>query len=139
MKISLISDGKDLSSPLASTFERCSYFIIVDSNREDLVISLLNYAETTPRGTEIQAAQLLVDNLVEVVITPQIGINALNVLQIAGIKVYLGNAGTLQENIDAYRQGKLIETKLGLNMLKPKLDLYPIWKDLERYSKRVLR
>ena len=135
MKISLTSDGKDLLSPLASTFERCSYFIIVDSNREDLVISFLNYAETAPRGAEIQAAQFFVDHRVEVVITLQIGTNALNVLQIAGIRVYLGNGGTIQENIDAYHQGRLIETKLGLDMLKPKLDLYPIWKYLEIFGK----
>ena len=130
MKISFVSEGKDLLSPLAPTFERCSYFIVVDLNREDSVKSFLNDAETAPRGAEIQAVQLLVDHRVEAVITLQISTNALNVLQIAGIRVYLGNAGTVQENIDAYRQERLIETKLGLNMLKPKLDLYPICKDI---------
>ena len=127
MKISLVSNGKNLSSPLASSFERCSFFIIVNLNLEESVTSLLNYAETAPRGAEIQAAQLLVDHHVEVVITPQIGKIALNALKIAGIKVYLGNAGTIRENIDAYRKERLIETKLSLNMMKPKIEVFPIW------------
>ena len=127
MKISLVSNGKNLSSPLASSFERCSFFILLNLNLEESVTSLLNYAETAPRGAEIQAAQLLVDHHVEVVITPQIGKIALNVLKIAGIKVYLGNAGTIRENIDAYRKERLIETKLSLNMMKPKIEVFPIW------------
>lgn len=121
MKISIVSDGKDLLSPLASTFERCPCFIIINLNREESITSFLNDAETAPRGAEIQAAQLLVDHRVDVVITPQIGINAFNVLQIAGIQVYLGNAGTLQENVDAYCQGRLVETKMALHLSKPKM------------------
>jgi len=55
------------------------------------------------------------------VITPQIGINAFNVLRVAGIRVYLGNAGTIQENMDTYRQGRLVETKMALKSLEPKM------------------
>lgn len=119
MKISIVSDGKDLLSPLASTFERCSFFILININREQLITVFLNDAETAPRGAEIQAAQLLIDHRVDVVITPQISINAFNVLQIVGIRVYLGNTGTLQENIDAYCQGRLVETKMALNLSEP--------------------
>jgi len=121
MRICLVSDGKDLSTPLASTFERCPYFMIVNLDQEEMVTSFLNDAQTAPRGAEIQTAQLLVDHRVEIVITPQIGINALNVLQIAGIRIYLGNSGTLQENIDAYCQGKLVETKMAIHLSEPKM------------------
>ena len=111
MKIGLPSDGQDLSAYLTSAFERCQYFIIVSLDGEEQVISVLNDAQTASRGAEIQVAQLLVDQRVEIVITPQIDKKALYALQIAGIQVYLGNAGNIQDNIDAYRQGRLVEIK----------------------------
>ena len=105
------SNGKNLSTPLASTFERCSYFVIVNSNQENAVTAFLNDAQTAARGADIQAAQLLVDQQIEIVITLQIDFVALNILQKAGIRVYLGIDGTIQENIDLYQQRKLVEIR----------------------------
>jgi len=111
-KTALPSNGNDLSTPLDSTFERCFNFVIVNSGQEKIITTFLNDVQTAARGADIQAAQLLIDQRVEVVITPKISFSALKVLQRAGIKIYLGVVGTLQENIDLYRQRRLVETSI---------------------------
>ncbi|MFX0182336.1 MAG: NifB/NifX family molybdenum-iron cluster-binding protein [Candidatus Hodarchaeota archaeon] len=112
MKICLPSNGIDLSTSLASSFERCSYFVTVDSDQQETFTTFLNDAQTAARGASIQAAQLLIDQQVELVITPQIDSIALNILQRAGIKTYLGVDDTIQENINLVLQGRLVEIRI---------------------------
>lgn len=111
-KIGLPSNSEDLSSLLANTFERCFYFVIVESDRQEVIITFLNCAQSAARGAGIQTAQSLVDQQVEIVITMRIGSDALGVLQDEGIRIYMGIVGTLQENIEAFRQGRLVEIKM---------------------------
>lgn len=111
-KVALPSNGKDLLTGLSNTLERCFHFIIVDSDQQEEVISFLNCAQIAARGAETQAAQSLIDHQIEVVITPQIDSNALNILQNAGIGIYLGIEGTIKENIEAFNQKRLVEIKL---------------------------
>lgn len=111
LKTCLPSNGIDISSPLAESFERCSYFVIVDLNRQEIT-SFLNYFQTFPRGEDIQTAQMIIDQQVETVIVPEIDSNTLNILQKAGIKVYLGVDGTVRENIILLSLGRLVEIKI---------------------------
>jgi predicted Fe-Mo cluster-binding NifX family protein len=109
MKIGLPSNGNNLSDPFAPIFGRCSYFVIYDSRNNKVVTSYPNGAQNATGGAGIQAAQSMINNQVEVVIAPQLGPNAWNVLQGAGIKIYMGIMGTLQQNIDAFLAGQLNE------------------------------
>ena len=104
------SNSIDLSSPLSNSFERCSYFIIMDFNSQKTT-AFLNDFQTAPRGVDIQTAQMMTDQQVEAVIVPENNSNALNMLQKAGIKTYLGIDGTIQENISLFRQNRLVEIK----------------------------
>ena len=124
MKIGLPSNGFSLSNSLPLVFERCRYFIIIDLDKQEMVVPIMNDAQTVSRGVEIQVVQLLVDNQVEIIITPEIEERTLYALQIAGIEVYLAIAGTIQENIDAYRQGRLVETKIALNPSEPDMNFF---------------
>ncbi|MFX0210792.1 MAG: NifB/NifX family molybdenum-iron cluster-binding protein [Candidatus Hodarchaeota archaeon] len=112
IKIGLPSNGEDISSFFANTFERCSYFVIMESTRPKAIITFLNYAQSAARGAGIQSAQSLVDQHVKAVITPQIGSDALDILQDEGIRIYMGIVGTIQENIEAFLQGRLVEIKM---------------------------
>jgi predicted Fe-Mo cluster-binding NifX family protein len=113
MNIGLPSNSQDFLSPLASSFERCNYFVIVDSDKYEVVTSFLNSAQTAARGAECQAAQLLAEQKVNSVITPKIGLIALRVLQNMGIKIYFSIMGTGKDNVLALCQGRLVEIKLG--------------------------
>ena len=109
MKIGIPSNGNDLLHLFAPNFGRCSYFIIYDSSSKQIVKAYRNTAQNAAGGAGIQASQSMVDNQVDIVIAPQMGPNAWNVLQNTGISIYSGINGTIQENIDAFIKGKLIE------------------------------
>ncbi|PWI47429.1 hypothetical protein CEE45_12065 [Candidatus Heimdallarchaeota archaeon B3_Heim] len=116
MKIGLPSDRKSFSSPLASNFERCSFFIIYNSDHENDMTIIHNDAQTAARGVENQVAKLFVEQNIDILITLQICAETLNILLNAGIRVYLAIDGTLLENIDAYRQGRLFETFIAFTL-----------------------
>ena len=126
MKIGLPSNGQDFLSPMASSFERCNYFVIVDSDKHEVLISLLNSAQTVSRGAECQAAQLLTEQKIEMIITPTIGSTLLRVLQNNGIRTYFCIMGTVEDNVLALCQGQLVEIKLG-NVLRNRNNKNPIF------------
>ena len=109
MIIGLPSNGNDLDQSFAPNFGRCSYFIIYDTTSQKLLKAYSNDAQNAAGGAGIQAAQTLINNKVDTVIAPQVGPNAWNVLQGAGIKIYSGINGTVQENVDALLNGQLNE------------------------------
>ncbi|WP_455139261.1 NifB/NifX family molybdenum-iron cluster-binding protein [Candidatus Hodarchaeum mangrovi] len=109
MKIGLPSNGADLLQPFSHIFGRCSYFIIYDIKEQKVDQVLPNAAQNAAGGAGIQAAQLMIDNHVKTVIAPQIGPKAWNVLNNAGIKVYTGIGGSIQQNIDAFLDEQLTE------------------------------
>lgn len=109
MKIGIPSNGDDISQTFASIFGRCTYFVIIDSIDQKVIVAFPNNAQNAAGGAGIQAAQSLVNQQVDVVIAPRMGPNAWNVLKAAGVKIYTGINGTLQQNIEAFLAGKLIE------------------------------
>jgi predicted Fe-Mo cluster-binding NifX family protein len=109
MKIGLPSNGSDLSAGFAAHFGRCQHFLIYDTDNNELLNSFPNSARNASGGAGIQAAQELVNEKVEVVIAPQIGPNAWDVLQVAKIRIYIGINGTVQDNITAFKNGELNE------------------------------
>ena len=112
MKTCLPSNGTDLSTPLASSFEQCSYFVLVDADQQKINTFILNDAQTAARGACVLTAQLIIDQKVQTIITPEINSATLNILQKAGIRIFLGTNGTLRENIDLFRQKRLVEVKI---------------------------
>jgi predicted Fe-Mo cluster-binding NifX family protein len=62
-------------------------------------------------GAGIQAGQLVVSKGVEVVLTGNMGPNAFQVVQSAGIKVITGVSGKISEVLERYKSGKLEVTK----------------------------
>ncbi|MFX0171763.1 MAG: NifB/NifX family molybdenum-iron cluster-binding protein [Candidatus Hodarchaeota archaeon] len=109
MKIGLPSNGTDFTNQFSSVFGRCLYFIIYNSNNHEVEKAYPNTAQNATGGAGIQAAQSMIDNYVEAVIAPQMGPNAWNVLHGAGIKIYTGINGTIQQNINAFLDGQLNE------------------------------
>ena len=87
MKIGISSTGKDMSSLLDARFGRCSYFVIHDM-QTNTNIFIDNSAKTASGGAGTAAAQEMIDQDVEVVITGNMGPNAFNVFKNSEIRVF---------------------------------------------------
>jgi len=112
MKIAVSASGDNLDANVDSRFGRCSYFIIVEIERNEIknheIVS--NQAVQAMRGAGIQAAKTVAKKGAEVVITGNIGPNAFNVLSQTGIKVITGVTGSVKEVVEKYLKGELKET-----------------------------
>jgi predicted Fe-Mo cluster-binding NifX family protein len=106
MKIALTSSGRDLKSGLDPRFGRCAYFMVVDGDSMDYEI-IENTGLKATGGAGIQSAQRMLDQGVQVVITGNIGPNAMRVLNSGGIDVYIGAGGSLEEVITQFKAGEL--------------------------------
>ncbi len=106
MRIVIPSDGNNLDAATSSVFGRCSTFIFVDPESLDFE-ALPNPAVGASGGAGVQAAQTVLQKNVDAVIAPNLGPNAFRVIQVAGVPAYYLKAGTVQQNVDAYKAGQL--------------------------------
>ena len=106
MRIAVPVEEPSQSSPVASVFGRTSHFLIYDQAQKSYEF-FENAARQRPGGAGVQAAQLLVDKGVQVVIAPQLGANALQILKSAQIKFYRSRPGSAQQNLESYANSEL--------------------------------
>ena len=109
MKIVVSSSGENINAQIDPRFGRCTYFIDVDSESLDFE-AVPNESMMASGGAGIQAAQAVANKGAEVVITGNVGPNAFQTLNAAGLKIIIGATGTIQEVIEKYKNGELKET-----------------------------
>lgn len=85
---------------------RAPYFLFRD-NGEDRVVE--NPAANAQGGAGIQAAQFLVDNKVDVLVTVRCGQNAADVFKAAGMKIYKSINKAAADDLNAMEEGRLEE------------------------------
>jgi predicted Fe-Mo cluster-binding NifX family protein len=106
MKIAITSNGANLDAPTSPVFGRCPMIVLVET--ETLQFEAIeNPAIAVPSGAGIQAAQLVVERGAQAVVTGNIGPNALDVFQSAGVPIYLFNEGTVRDAVETFMAGKL--------------------------------
>ena len=106
MKIAIPVDEKSLESKVCISFGRTPYFLIYDTDtKEDVFID--NLATSSSGGAGIKAAQLIVDNKVDVMLTPRCGENAANVLMAADTDIFKTITASAKDNIDSFIAGEL--------------------------------
>ncbi|WP_026894765.1 NifB/NifX family molybdenum-iron cluster-binding protein [Clostridiisalibacter paucivorans] len=108
MKIALSSGGKDLKSTLDSRFGRCTYFLVHNTDTNDLKV-LDNKGKSAGGGAGISAAQQLIDEEIDAVITKNMGPNAYNLMKDSNIKVYRGDNIPCELLIKRFEENKLEE------------------------------
>lgn len=108
MKIAIPVDEKNMDTNVCISFGRAPYFLFYDTDTKESTF-LENAAATSTGGAGIIAAQTVVDNRVDALLTPRCGENAANVIKTANIKIYKTINTSVQDNIKA-----LIEEKLPL-------------------------
>lgn len=105
MKICITSEGGNLDSKVDPRFGRCQYFIIVDTETLEFE-AMGNPNIESMGGAGIQSAQLVASKQVKAVVTGNVGPNAFQTLQAAGIEVFTGASGTVKEAIEKYKKGE---------------------------------
>jgi len=109
MKVAVSASGKDLDTPIDPRFGRCAYFLIIDT--EDMSFETFdNESVALSGGAGIQASQFVASRGAKVVITGKVGPNAVRTLEAAGVKVIVGQSGTVRQAIKDYKEGKLKST-----------------------------
>ena len=106
MKICVTSSGQRLEDAVDPRFGRCQYFIIIDTESMQFE-AIENPAMSAGGGAGTQAGQLVANKGAEVVLTGNVGPNAFNTLQAAGLKIVVGLSGiTVGQAIEEFKSGK---------------------------------
>ena len=110
MKICVSSQGDTLDSQVDPRFGRCLYFLIVDTDTLECE-AIKNPNIDAMGGAGIQSGQLMADKHIKAVITGNVGPNAFQTLQAAGIQVITGASGRVREAVEKYKNGELKPTQ----------------------------
>jgi len=105
MKICVTAEGRNLDSKVDPRFGRCQHFIVVDSDTLEFE-DIKNPNIESMGGAGIQSAQLVASKQVKAVVTGNVGPNAFQTLQAAGVEVFTGASGTVKEVIEKYKRGE---------------------------------
>ena len=106
MRIVVASQGEDLDAPASPVFGRCPTYVFVDSETMEFD-AMPNPASTLGSGAGVLAAQFVVQQGAEVVLAGNLGPNALDVLQAAGVSGYLSTEGTIRQMLEAFKTEQL--------------------------------
>jgi predicted Fe-Mo cluster-binding NifX family protein len=106
MKICVTSQGDSLEEKIDARFGRCRYFIIVDTESLEFE-AIKNPNIDATGGAGIQSGQLVAKHDVKAVVTGNVGPNAFQTLQAAGIDVVIGAEGSVKETIEKYNKGEI--------------------------------
>ncbi len=109
MRVAVSSTGEDLNAQLDPRFGRCAYFLVVDPDNMSFE-AFENKSAVQGGGAGIQAAQFLASKKVEAVITGNCGPNAVQTLSAAGVELFVGQAGTIHEVVEGFKNGHLKPT-----------------------------
>jgi predicted Fe-Mo cluster-binding NifX family protein len=106
MKVAIPAEYESIEKDVCVSFGRTPYFLIYDTDTKDSVF-IDNSAAANSGGAGIKAGQILVDQNVNVLITPQCGENAAKVLNEGYIEIYKSIKYSIKCNIEAFMEGKL--------------------------------
>ncbi len=106
MKIVVTANGTNLDAPASPVFGRCPTYMFVDTETMEFK-AIPNPAMSAPGGAGIQAAQFVIEQGAQAVLTGNVGPNAYNVFQAANVPIYLLTGGTVREAVEAYKVGQL--------------------------------
>jgi len=106
MKVAVSCTGKDLDSQVDPRFGRAASFLLVDT--ETLAFEVIANSQNlqAAQGAGVQAASLIARMKPAAVLTGHCGPKAFQVLQAAGIPVYVGVSGTVKEAVARFKKGE---------------------------------
>ena len=107
MKIAITTSGQDLAAELDPRFGRAKNFLIYET--ETNAFELIDNAQNlnAAQGAGIQSAQTIVKSGAEALITGHCGPKAYQVLEAAGVKIYLSDKASVSASLEAFAAGEL--------------------------------
>lgn len=106
MRVVVSSQGETLDAAASPVFGRCPTYVFVDTETMEFE-ALANPAMNQGGGAGIAAAQFVVSQGAQVVLSGNLGPNAFNVLEAASVPGYLVASGTVRQAVEAYKSGQL--------------------------------
>lgn len=106
MIVAIPVDDNFIEGNISLSFGRAPYFLIynTESKEEKFIV---NSAANSQGGAGIKAAQIIVDNDVDSIITPRCGENAAEVIKAANIDIFKNIGESIIENISSLNENKL--------------------------------
>lgn len=104
MKIAIPLDENQ--TDVCMVFARAPFFLFWEDGEKSVAE---NPAADAQGGAGVQAAQFLVDQMADILITPRCGQNAAEVFQAAGMKIYKSANKAAADDLVAYQDGNLEE------------------------------
>nr|WP_300003563.1 NifB/NifX family molybdenum-iron cluster-binding protein [Tissierella sp.] len=106
MIVAIPVDKKSMDGNISEHFGRTEFFLILDLENDEVKF-IDNKAINAQGGAGIIAAQTLVDNKIDKLISPRLGKNAFEVISGADITIYESNGTSIEENIKVLKEEKL--------------------------------
>jgi predicted Fe-Mo cluster-binding NifX family protein len=106
MRIVVSAQGENLEAPASPVFGRCPIYLFVDTETMQFE-AVPNPAMNQGGGAGIQAAQFVVEHGARAVLTGNLGPNAFDVLEAAGVPGYLVPEGTVRQAVEAFKSGQV--------------------------------
>ena len=109
MNIAISASGTNPGDGVDPRFGRAPFFVLYDS--ETASYRAIDNKQNTEamQGAGIQAAETIVREQAVVLLTGHCGPKAFRVLQAAGVRVYTGLEGTVEEAVELFTRGGLEE------------------------------
>lgn len=111
MKVCITAQGNSLDADIDPRFGRCQYFIFMDTEADGF--EALENPHKDGGGAGIQVGQEMASKNVSVVLTGNVGPNAFQTLQAAGIQVVTGVSGMVKEVYMKYKNDQIGESAKG--------------------------
>ena len=109
--ICVSAQGQDLDAAVDPRFGRCRCCLFVDP--ETLELEAIHNPNTNATGgAGVRSGQLVADHEARLVLTGNVGPNAHQTLQAAGIKIVTGVSGTVRQAVARYNEGELKPTEV---------------------------
>ncbi|MBA1336250.1 MAG: hypothetical protein HPY66_2684 [Firmicutes bacterium] len=106
MKICVSSTGNSIEGSVDGRFGRCRYFCIIDDASGEVSV-VENRGCLSPGGAGVAAAQQVVDEGIDCLITGNLGPNAMEILNAAGVKTYSAPGLGIGKAVDMLKSGQL--------------------------------
>jgi predicted Fe-Mo cluster-binding NifX family protein len=107
MRVAVSSTGPDPGSPVDARFGRADWFVVIDTSTGESKAVDNEAGARAGSGAGVHAAEAVVREGVEYVLTGHCGPNAFRALDAAGVKVVVDVGGTVQEAVDRLKAGEL--------------------------------
>lgn len=109
MKVAISSQGKRRDSPVELWFGRAAYYLIVETDNMSFDALDNEAAGDSADIDEINAARLVINAGAQAVLTGNCGLDARHMFATAGVKLFQGIPGTVEEIVGHFKDGKLVE------------------------------